>query len=371
MRTYALALLAAALLTGCGAGTRPATQDEVEGDLWDSLPRGWSALEAPPFARANAVSVWTGRALFYWGGNTNYDETQHAGGALYDPRARIWRRIPNGPLGGRSWAGATWTGKEVFIWGGWRYGPAELADGALFDPTGGTWRMLPPSPLSPRAPIAVVWTGREVLVWGDANTPAGSHHREGAAYDPSTGSWQMLPDAPRGINLGHGIWTGKELIVFGALLDGNNFSATENAIGMAYDPEAGSWRLIAPSPLSPQASGVAWTGKEMLAFDYELEAGAYDPTDDRWRKVGRVPFRFYECYPEGVVAGELIVAWFCGSGATYDISGGGWRRMASTPQPDEMYGPSVYGAPVSAGEVVLFPGAAEDGSRNHLWAYRP
>jgi len=359
-------MLTATVLAGCGAGTGPVAHSDSDSDSWESLPRGWSALEASPFAGTNAVSVWTGKELFYWGGNTDYDETQHAGSALYDPSARTWRRISNGPLGGRSWAGAAWTGKKVFIWGWWRNGPAELADGALFDPASETWRMLPPSPLSPRAPIAVVWTGREVLVWGDANTSAGSQQREGAAFDPSSGSWRMLPDAPRGLNLGHGIWTGEELIVFGALLDGNNFSATENAIGMAYDPEAGSWRLIAPSRLSPQASGIAWTGSEMLAFDYELAAGAYDPTRDRWRDAGRIPLRFSECGPEGIRTGELIVAWFCGWGATYDISGRSWRRMS------EASGELVYsGRPVSAGDVVLFVGAADDGGRNHFCAFRP
>lgn len=45
----------------------------------------------------------------------------------------------------------------------------------------------------------------------------------------------------------------------------------------AYDPVADAWRVIRPYPLSPQASSVARTGRETLAWDYLLDAAAYDP----------------------------------------------------------------------------------------------
>jgi hypothetical protein len=287
--------------------------------------------------------------------------------------------VPAAPLAGRSEAGATWTGKEVFVWGGWTIGYAGQGstgwgDGALFDPATRRWRILPPSPLSPRLPVAVVWTGREVVVWGDTERAAGPQpghvsslrqwQREGAAYDPKAGTWRLLPRAPLGLNEAHGLWTGKELIVFGALLDDNNWSKTEHAQGMAYDPEADSWRVIKDYLLVPQATSVAWTGDEVLAWDYDLKAGAYDPASDAWRKIPDLPLRFSECYPESALVRAQIVAWFCGQGAIFDPSTSEWRRMPSAP--DE-----IYGSPVAAGEVVLFAGAAEDGSRNRLWAYKP
>jgi hypothetical protein len=351
-------MLVAAVLVGCGTGTRPAG----DGTPWESLPPGWSSLAPPPVARSSGVSVWTGSELFHWGGNTDYDSSQHADGALYDPVADTWRGIPAGPLAGRSSAGATWIGTEVFVWGGWTPG-SGWADGALFDPATGKWQLLPPAPLSPRSPVAVVWTGREVLVWGDSDRSDGPRHREGAAYDPASETWRLLPRAPLGLNEAQGLWTGQELVVFGALLDGNNWSDTNHAQGIAYDPEVNSWRRLPEYPLSPQASSVAWTGKEVLAWDYDMKAGAYDPARDSWRKLPDVPLRFYECYPDATRLGDVVLAWFCGQGAVFDVSTSSWHRVAPAS--------AIYGRPVSAGEVVLFAGAAEDGSRNRLWAFKP
>ena len=359
VRAWALAVLVSAVLAGCGTDTRPA----AEGSLWESLPSGWSSLAPPPVARSSGVSVWTGRELFHWGGNTDYDSTQHADGALYDPAADRWRGVPPGPLAGRSSAGETWIGKEVFVWGGWTPG-SQWGDGALFDPVTGKWRVLPRAPLSPRSPVAVVWTGSEVLVWGDGDRSDGPRHREGAAYDPALETWRLLPRAPLGLNQAQGVWTGHELVVVGALLDGNNWSATEHAVGIAYNPEANSWRRLPDFPLSPQALTAAWSGSEVLAWDYDMEAGAYDPALNTWRKLPDVPLRFSECTPEAPHLGDLVLAWFCGQGAVFDTSTNGWHRITRAPA-------EIYGRPVSAGEVVLFAGAAEDGSRNRLWAYKP
>lgn len=365
VRTVLAVLAAIAVLAGCGSGTRPVAEESP----WKSLSSGWSSLAPPPVARASGVSVWTGRELFHWGGNTDCDRTIHADGALFDPAAGTWRRMPAGPLGGRSLAGATWTGKEVFVWGGWTFGSAGAGStgwggGALFDPATGKWRVLPPAPLSPRMPAAVVWTGSEVLVWGSDDRPAAPQQREGAAYDPKLGTWRLLPRAPLGLNEAQGLWTGQELVVFGALLDGDNWSDTKHAQGIAYDPEANSWRRLPEYPLSPQASTVAWTGREVVAWDYDMKAGAYDPARDSWRTLPDVPLRFSECYPDAPRLGDVVLAWFCGEGAVLDASTSSWHRIA--PAPTE-----IYGRPVSAGEVVLFAGAAEDGSRNRLWAYKP
>jgi hypothetical protein len=60
---------------------------------------------------------------------------------------------------------------------------------------------------------------------------------------------------------------------------------------------------MAPYPLSPQAYSIAWTGSEMLAWDYELNSAIYDPAHDRWRRLPDLPVRFAECYPASVEAG--------------------------------------------------------------------
>lgn len=352
-------------LSGAGCGTQEMERTHGFRGIWDSLPSGWSSLGPQPFATTRAVSVWTGRELFYWGGVANYGEDLHAGGGLFDPTTRKWRLVPSGPLGApRFSAGAAWTGTDVFVWGGLGDGEKNWGDGALFEPKSGKWLMLPPAPLTPRQPVAVVWTGVEVIVWGDASRSRSAGQREGAAYDPAADRWRELPRAPLSLNEASAVWTGKEMIVLGAHLDGNNWSETDHAQGIAYDPETNAWHVIAAFSLSPQASAVAWTGREVIAWDYELKAGAFDPARNTWRKLPDVPLRFSECYPTSVRFGEVVVAWFCGSGAIFDISKGTWQRMGLAPG-------EVFGSPVSAGAVVLFPGGSRDGFRNALWAFKP
>lgn len=275
---------------------------------WTELPTGWSRLEPPPFVRARAVSVWTGSELVYWGGDTDFHASHPTDGAAYDPATATWRRLPRGPLSGRSRAAAVWTGNEVLIWDGWPDLPP--GDGAAFDPATRTWRMLAASPLSARIPVVAVWTGREMIVWGDASRS--STARDGAAYDPETDRWRKLPPSPLVLNQASVIWTGAEMVVFGSLLDGHNHSSTAYAQGIAYDPERNAWRVIAPSRLSPQASTIAWTGKEILAWDYLLQAGLYDPVRDTWARPPGLPLSAGECYPKSAQAAGALVAWYCG-----------------------------------------------------------
>jgi hypothetical protein len=325
---------------------------------WKGVEVGWTRLAAPPFVRAGAASVWTGEKLVYWGGDSGYGATQHADGAAYDPVGGSWERIPSGPLSGRSTPGAVWTGTEVVLWGGW----PSRGDGAAFDPKLGTWRTLPAAPLSPRVPVGAVWTGKEIVVWGDASRQ--SEATDGAAYDPEADRWRALPPAPLALNAAHAVWTGKEMVVYGALLDRNNRSATKHAQGIAYNPKHDEWRVIAPHPLSPQASSAAWIGDRMLVWDYGLTAGAYDSARDAWKRVPDLPLPFAECYPESALAQERLLAWYCGRGAMYEIPSGTWQRI---PPPEG----EVFGQPVSAGSVILFAGAAHEGHANALWALTP
>jgi hypothetical protein len=356
-------MLVAAVLAGCGTGTRPA----AEGTPWESLPPGWSSLGAQFYATIGAASVWTGRELFYWAGEANVGEDLRAGGGLFDPRTRTWSLEAKGPLDApRVSAGAAWTGSGVFVWGGWGEPERPWPDGALFEPASGKWRKLPPAPLTARQPVATVWTGAEVIVWGDASRSSSAGKRDGAAFDPAADRWRELPPAPLALNKATAVWTGKEMVVLGARLDGNNWSDSKHAQGIAYDPGANAWRVISSFPLSPQASAVAWTGSEVIAWDYELKAGAYDPARDTWRRLPDIPLRFSECSPTSARVGAVIVAWFCGSGAMFEISSDTWQRMPKAPG-------EIFGMPVSAGTVVLFPDDPELAGEESpvLWAFKP
>jgi N-acetylneuraminic acid mutarotase len=346
----------------------PATPSEAtpQGHAWKNLGPGWTELPPPPGPRSDAVSVWTAREgaveLLVWGGYTEYGASVHADGFAWSSQTNQWRRLPEAPLAPRYQAGTVFTGSEVMVWGGYGSKSEPLGDGAAYNPATDSWRSIGEAPISARAPLSTVWTGEEMIVWGSYDRPSG--HADGAAYDPSRNRWRPIARAPRALNLATTVWTGDEMIVFGALLDNNNASRTDHAVGLAYDPGTNSWRELPSTHLSPQASATAWTGKEVIAWDYELHAAAYDPNEDRWRALPDVPLRFYECYPASVAIGSFVMAWYCGDAALWDFLDGGWRRIRT---PNAV----VPGYPVGAGEVVLFAGATHESKHNSLWAYAP
>jgi hypothetical protein len=43
-------------------------------------------------------------------------------------------------------------------------------------------------------------------------------------------------------------------------------------------------------------------GDELLVWDYELKARAYDPAHDSWRDVADLPLDFSECFPMASIA---------------------------------------------------------------------
>ncbi len=308
-------------------------------------------------------AVWTGRELITWGGASEYGDVVHADGAAYDPATEKWSVLPTSPLRPRADAAAVWTGNEMLLWGGWS-GSAQIdADGAAFDPDTRAWRKLPAAPLDgPRQPVAAVWTGRELIVWGDVGRFG--EVVDGAAYDPEADRWRMLSPAPVALNEASAVWTGEEMIVLGALLDGNNWSKTEHAEGIAYDPKTNEWRRIAPYPFSPQASWAAWTGEEVVVWDYELTAAAYDSVEDVWRELPDLPLDFSECYPRSVALLRVVFAYHCGGPtALFDVRAGTWTVV---PLPAS----HQVGAPVLAGEVVVFEIPKELPTKA-MWVYKP
>jgi hypothetical protein len=204
-----------------------------------------------------------------------------------------------------------------------------------------------------------VWTGTELFVWGDS--ARSSRARSGAAYDPARRRWRRVARAPFALNQASASWTGREVTVVGSLLDGRNRSRHGGARALAYHPGRDRWRRLPRPGLSPQASSSAWTGAQLLAWDYVLEARTYAPGSESWRHLPRVPAEPMECYPATVRMGNRLLAWYCGQGALYDPARRRWRATAAAPR-------GVGGPPVGAGPVALFPGTSRPAA---LWAYRP
>lgn len=180
----------------------------------------------------------------------------------------------------RAWAvSALGVGVVVALVGSittWRNGTDDhqvLTDGV--SGVTGRWEELPAPPLSPRARVVGVWTGSEVLLVG------------GDTWLCPPNASCVAPDEP-------------------PLSD-----------GAALDPDTGSWRAIAPSPLPFSYASTAVLGDDVyfLVESGDGVAGArpvllkYSLPDDRWEELPGPPRAGLGSL---VAAGEVLVA-FAGS----------------------------------------------------------
>jgi hypothetical protein len=323
------------------------------------LPDGWGWQPVGPLrGRHGQVVVWTGSELVIWGGDR---PGGFPTGAAYDPASEGWRLVAPGLLENRSGAAAVWTGREVLVWGG--LSPAGyLADGAAYDPGTDRWRLVSPSPLHGRIPLAWAWTGREFLVVGKAGAGRQAGLTDAAAYDPAADTWRLLQPVPIRLNEGVGAWTGRELVVYGGLLDGARrpIGHDDRAKGAALDPKTGQWRLLPPAPLSEQAIAAAWNGQQLVAWDYRRRAAAFDPATNLWSELLDLPVDRGDCLPAGVAAGRRVFADHCGQMALFDPDKGYWRRLR-IPK-------GVSGQPVWTGDHLLFWLGPTDRPTDGTWS---
>jgi len=179
--------------------------------------------------------------------------------------------------------------------------------------------------------------------------------------------WHSLPPPPLALQGGGGVWTGRELILFGrraiTALDsrGNPYTVKSVDAAEAYHPRSNSWTRLAPPAGPDYVPGyrVVWTGRQLLAFG-AFHSVAYTPRTNTWREL-RKPI------PGGFVVwtGREAIGWgggCCGDatadGAAYNAATNTYRKLAPSP-----LGPSQGALGAWTGhEVVLFvSGYSPDG----------
>jgi len=176
-------------------------------------------------------------------------------------------------------------------------------------------------------------------------------------------SWRTIEDAPIELTDANAVWTGREMIVFGAALHAGNVPESKTAIGAAYDPRVDEWRRLPPSNLSPQASTISWNGRELIAWDYLNKSDIYDPDEDTWRGPHAVPVEAGECFPRSVSVGRDVFGAYCGLFVSFGAHNEAWKKL--TP---EFLDWSVE--PVAAEPVVLLLGRNAETDDELLMAYR-
>jgi hypothetical protein len=154
--------------------------------------------------------------------------------------------------------------------------PPDIPVPLWVDLPAGSTVALPRMPISGPGGGAGTWTGTELIVWGEPAASDGTPHPVGVAFNLRTGTWRTI--APSPLSNGTPVaWTGNEMIVWGSSTD-----------GAAYDPEADTWRTLPDAPFSSSDAAAVWTGNEVVVlggFDYPVNAAAYDPATDEWRSL--------------------------------------------------------------------------------------
>lgn len=160
--------------------------------------------------------------------------------------------------------------------------------GATQDAPGGSTAPIDPGPLCPRGGHSTLWTGSEMVVWGGWGDEMGFRQfDDGAAFDPAAGTWRALAPSPLPPRQYHvAAWTGSEMLVIGG---------SGRRDGAAYAPDLDRWRTLpdVPIPVSGEpisgVTGWAWTGSELVVWHVPTDrVAAYSPVTDTWRPLPAV-----------------------------------------------------------------------------------
>ena len=297
-----------------GAGYDPAR------DVWTDLP-----ASGTPLARMDHAAAWSGTEMIIWGGVTDPSPAETSTGGRYNPATRTWTATTDVGAAEPRFFGRTdsgvWTGNALFIYGGWVY-PLELNTTALYYPVGNpvipphadSWEQLADGP-GGRACHSTVLAGNEVIVWGGGVD--GRFLNDGGRFDLREKRWQPVStvNAPSGRWFHTAVWTGREMIVWGGRA--NFFAFNHSTDGGRYDLAHNRWssmsQVNAPSPRS-QFTAI-WTGSEMIVWGgttdnmTELsDGGRYDPQRDTWTRLARCPLD-PRLEPTGVWTGSELIVW--------------------------------------------------------------
>ena len=274
MRYLTAALASIVLLAGCS----------------DSDP-AWRLLDPAPEARTEVAGAALAGRVAVVGGLTA-DGAVSSRAELYEPRRRLWIRLPDLPAP-RHHAMAASRGGRLYVVGGFgaSFGSGEATDTAwvLFDRR---WHPLPPMPEARAAGGAVIVRNRLYVVGGVGPGPARRLATVSMYLDLRTLRWSAFRglETPRE-HLGVTALGGKVYAVGGrtAGLETNTHAAE------AYDTVTRSWSTLPDAPTRRGGNGASRAAGLIVAVGGEGPGGtigqvdAYDPGDNRWRSLPPSP----------------------------------------------------------------------------------
>lgn len=283
---------------------RPIPPDLATSADWTELDRG------PLDPRWPGVVAWTGEEIVIWGGEQRGGGRALAGGAAYNPETDSWRMLAEAPLGAVSEPAWVWTGDELIVW--------DYETAAAWDPDDNTWREIEIWPLSPSFYRRAVWTGDVIL---DVNS--------GLAVDPNTGASRSIAEPPGFQKRASVVWA-----------DGYVAAVTSDGI---YNLASDSWTDMPDSGLTPLATAGTWTGSEVVAVDYEMNAAVYNPYTNTWSGLPELPLRFGECFPRVHTFQARPIVEHCAGIGVWDSDNQLWTPLAY-PNVTDIHTPSLIAA---------------------------
>jgi uncharacterized repeat protein (TIGR01451 family) len=316
------------------------------------------------------TAIWTGTEMIIWGGN-NGAESLNTGGR-YNPANDSWTQTSTaGAPGPRYLHTAVWTGAEMIVWGG--NTPLPTDTGGRYNPSTDSWTPTntanaPP----PKSGHVAVWTGELMIVWSV------TENKTGGRYNPANDTWTPTDnnDSPQPVTFG--VWSGAEMIIWS---QGAGCLSACPSPGKRYDPATYSWRPMntngAPIPPPSDRPIVAvWTGKEMIVWgandgQYTTpgEGGRYNPLTDSWRPVTTNGAPVNRAYFAGVWTGSEMIVWggqsnegtYQNTGGRYNPSNDTWTPTSTAGAPQARY---IHTAVWTGTEMIVWGGTA--GSLSHI-----
>jgi len=205
-----------------------------------------------------------------------------------------------------------------------------------------------------------------MLVWG-TSVRVEDRPRDGAAYDPATNSWRPIAEAPIELTDATAVWTGTEMIVFGAALHGGNVPETPTAVGAAYDSASDTWRQLPESDIDPNANTASWLEDRLIAWDYSEHTSAYSREADAWTSLRGPPVDACEDVPASVTAEGFVFGSLCGELVVMLPGEDAWHNVTRR---DLQFWPAAF-APVEDLVFVLGYESYDPGAPTKMFAFRP
>ena len=231
------------------------------------------------------------------------------------------------------------------------------------EPVAGEWTELAPAPLT-QVEMASARIGDDIYGAGGA-VPPGQATNEVARYDISEDSWELIEAMPTAVHHPGAAAAGGMLYVHGGYTQGTTEDTEVSALAV-FDPAAGRWGELTPSPLKQAAHTLAAVDGRLYAFGGVRDGAQrrtvqiYDIATDRWSEGPPMPGPAREHMGSAVIGDRIYVLGGRAAGDpplnfdlvdVFDTSTGEWTR--AEPMPTERSG---FEADTVDGRIVVAGG---------------